>query len=88
MVVSPTSAHAFGISMIRHGIAEIGEHLVAYRTFAALLPDLSVQQLPHFGRRMQFAISPRMVSIFDPLNAKAPSTFFSSFSRPQQERER
>jgi hypothetical protein len=56
--------------MIWDNLAVIGERLVADCTFPILLHDLSVQQLPHLGRRPEFAISPGVVRILDALNAK------------------
>jgi len=48
MVVSPSSAHAFRISVIRDDIAVIEKFFATYRTFPALLADLAVHELPHF----------------------------------------
>jgi hypothetical protein len=49
MVVSPCTAHSFGLDMVGYDLAAIGEGSVADRAFSVLLHDLTVQQLPHFG---------------------------------------
>jgi len=36
----------------------------------------SVQQFPHFDWGTEFAISPRVVRVFDTLNTKLKSAFF------------
>ena len=76
MVISPGSSHSFRVSVVRHDVAVIREFLVADCAFPVLLDDLSVQQLPHLGWRPKFAISPRVVRIFDALNTKLKSAFF------------
>jgi hypothetical protein len=52
--------------------------LVADCTFAVLFGDLSVQQLPHFGWRSKFSISPGVMCIFDALDTKAHAAFLLS----------
>ena len=63
---------------IRYDVAVIREFLVADCAFPVLLDDLSIQQLPHLSWRPEFPISPGVVRIFDALNAKPKSSFFSS----------
>src|SRR5664280_1987192 len=62
---------------IRHDVAAVGKFMVADCTLPVLLGDLSVQQLPHLGWRPEFPISPGVVRIFDALNTKLKSVFFS-----------
>ncbi len=76
MVISPGSPHSFRVSVVRYDVAAVGKFLVANGAFPGLLDDLSVQQLPHLGRRTKFAISPGVVRIFDALNTKLKSAFF------------
>ena len=61
---------------IRYDLAVIGERLVTDCAFSALVSDLSVEQFSHFGWGAEFAISPRVVRIFDALNTKLKSAFF------------
>jgi hypothetical protein len=70
MVIPPSPSHPFGLNMVGHNFAAICEGLVTDCTFPVLLHDLSVQQLPHLGRRSEFAVSPCVVRILDALNAK------------------
>jgi hypothetical protein len=76
VVVSPRASHAFGLNVVRHNLVVIRERCVADRALPVLFDDLSVQQLPHLGRRPKFAIPPRMVRIFNALNTKLKSAFF------------
>jgi len=61
---------------IRHDVATVGKFMVANSALPLLLGDLSVEQLPHLGWRPEFAKSPRMVRVFDALNAKLKSAAF------------
>jgi hypothetical protein len=74
MVVSPRSAHPFGIPVVRNDVVIVGELFVADGAYACLLSDLHVQQFPHLPRRSKFPISTRVVWIFNPLNSK-PNQF-------------
>ena len=47
MIVSPRSAHPFGIPVVRNDVVIVGELLVADGAYACLLSDLHVQQFPH-----------------------------------------
>ena len=76
-VVSPGTSHPLGLDVVGHNFVVIREDCAADRAPPVLLDDLSVQQLPHLGWRTQFAISPGMVWIFDALNTKLKSAFFS-----------
>ena len=51
VIVSPRSAHSLRILVVWNDVAVIREFVVADRAYAALLPDLPVQQFPHFGGR-------------------------------------
>jgi hypothetical protein len=76
MVVSARASHSFWLSVVRYDVAAVGKFVVANGAFPCLLDDLSVQQLPHFGRWPEFPKSPRMVWIFDALNAQLKSALF------------
>ena len=76
VVVSPSPSHPFGLDVVGHNLVVIREGCSADCTLPVLLDDLSVQQLPHLGRRPEFAISPGVVRIFDALNTKLKSAFF------------
>jgi len=78
MVISPASSHTFRMSVVRYDGAAVGKFVVANGTFPSLLDDLSVQQLPHLGRRPELAISPWVMCILDTLNTKLKSAFFPS----------
>ena len=76
MVIAPSSSHSFRVSVVRYDVATVGKFMVANGALSCLLHDFSVQQLPHLCRRAEFAISPRVVRIFDALNTKLKSAFF------------
>ena len=76
MVVSPGSSHSFRVSVVRYDVATVGKFLVTDCALSFLLDDLSIQQLPHLCGRPKFAVSPRVVWIFDALNAKLKSALF------------
>jgi len=71
VIVSPCSSHAFGIFVIGNDIVVVREFEMADRAYAALLPNLPVQQLPHLGGRSQFPVSARMARVFDPLDSQS-----------------
>ena len=50
MIVSPRSAHTFGILMVRHDVVVVGELLVADGTFPVLLDNRPVEKLSHLPR--------------------------------------
>ena len=77
MVVSAGASHAFGLDVVGHDLGKLREGFAADCTFPVLLNDLPVQQLPHLGGRPEFPISPRMVWIFDALNAQLKSALFA-----------
>jgi hypothetical protein len=68
MVIPPRSPHSFWVLVVRNDVVVIREVFVADGAYPALLDNLSVQKLPHLGRRPQFPISSRVVWVFDPLN--------------------
>jgi hypothetical protein len=70
MVVSPRSAHSFGIFVVWHNIVIVGELFAADSAYSLLLADLFLQKFPHFGWGSEFSISPRMMRIFDASNAR------------------
>jgi hypothetical protein len=49
VIVSPRSAHSFGIPMVRNHVVIVRELFVADRADTSFFADLSVQQLPHLG---------------------------------------
>ena len=75
-IISPCPSHPFGFNMIGHDVATVDKFLVTEGAIPFLLDDLSAQQLSHLCRRAEFPISPRVVRIFDALNAKLKSAFF------------
>ena len=85
MVVSAGASHSFWLSVVRHDVATVVKFMVANGTFPSLLDDLSVQQLPHLSWRTEFAISPRVMRIFDTLNTKLKSAFFPRLVAPAAE---
>jgi hypothetical protein len=70
MVVSPRSSHPFRIPVVWHDVVVVRELFLADGTFPVLLDNLPVQQFPHFGRRSEFPISPRVMSVFNSLDAE------------------
>jgi hypothetical protein len=62
--------------MVGHDLPVIGKRLATDCAFSVLVSDFPVQQLPHLLWRTEFPISPRVVRIFDALNAKLKSAFF------------
>jgi hypothetical protein len=50
MIISPGTAHAFRILVVRHNIVVVGEFFVADRADSVLLRDFAVHQSPHLGR--------------------------------------
>jgi len=76
-VVSPSPSHPFGLDVVGYDLVVTRKDCVADCTFPVLLADFSVQQLPHFGLGTEFPIPPRVVRIFDALNTKLKSAFFS-----------
>jgi hypothetical protein len=69
VVISPSPAHSFRILVVRNDVVVVGELFVAEGTYARLLSDLTVQQLPHLGRRSKLPISTRVARVLDPLYA-------------------
>jgi hypothetical protein len=61
--------------VVRHNFDAVVKFMVSNGAFSCLLHDFSVQQLPHLCRRAEFAISPRVMRIFDALNTKLKSAF-------------
>jgi hypothetical protein len=73
MVISAGAPHSFRVSVVRNDVATVGKFMVANGALSCLLHDLSVEQFPHLGWRPEFAKSPRVVRVFDALNAKLKS---------------
>ena len=76
MIVPPRSSHPFGLDVVGNNHVVIRESCFADCAFPVLLDDLPVQQFPHLCGRTDFAISPRVVRIFDALNTKLKSASF------------
>lgn len=70
VVIPPSAAHAFGVSMIGDDVVVMGELFVTDCTFSVLLDDLPVQELAHLGRGSEFAVSPRMMWVLDALHSQ------------------
>lgn len=68
VIIPPRSAHSFRILVVRNDVVVVRELFVTDCAYPSLLSDLTVQQLPHLGRRSKFPISTRVVRIFDPLH--------------------
>jgi hypothetical protein len=68
--------YALNDNMVGDDLTAHGKRIVADRAFPVLLDDLSVEQFPHLCRGPEFAISPRVVRVFDALNTKVKSAFF------------
>ena len=71
VIVSPGSTHSFRIPMIWDHVVIVGEFFMADGANATLLPDLPAQEFAHLRRRPKFAVAPRMMLIFNPLNSKS-----------------
>jgi hypothetical protein len=72
VIVSPGASHASRTYMIWNDVAVVGELGTTKSAFAVLGGYLSVEQLPHFRIRAEFAISPRVLGILDSPDAKLP----------------
>jgi hypothetical protein len=70
--------------MVRHDFIAVGERFATNPPFHALLDNLARQQFTHFRRRSDFAVSSRMVPVFNPLNRNQPLLFFCLSLRLQQ----
>jgi hypothetical protein len=68
MVISPRSAHSSGILVVGHDVVIVSELLVADRAYSVLFGDYPLEKSPHFGGGSEFAISPRMMGIFNTSN--------------------
>jgi hypothetical protein len=62
--------------VVGHDVAVIQEFLVADCALPTLRGDLSIQQLPHLGRRPEFPISPGVIGIFDTLHTEPHGALF------------
>lgn len=72
MFVPPRSSHRSpALLMLVHCVAVICKFLEADGALSVLIDDLPVQQSPHLGWRLEFAIPFWMVRIFDALDTKA-----------------
>jgi hypothetical protein len=70
VVVSPRAAHSFRFPVIRNDVVVIREIFVADSAYPALFDNFPVHQFPHFGGRSEFAVSARVMRIFNSLNSK------------------
>ena len=73
VVIPPRASHSFRIPVVRHDIVVICELFMTDRAFPVLLDNLPVQQFPHFSRRPEFPISPRMMRILNASNPRPQS---------------
>jgi hypothetical protein len=78
MLISPGRSHTFGLPVVGDNIPAVGKRLVTDCALPVLLVDFLFQQFAHLCRRAEFAISPRVVRIFDALNGKPDSAFLPS----------
>ncbi|MGA9671502.1 MAG: hypothetical protein WBQ94_19995 [Terracidiphilus sp.] len=81
VIVSPTASHAARADMVRHDVAIIREVGAADAAFSPLDGDFSIEQLPHFRIRAEFAISPWVLGILDSSDAQlsGSSCFWDRF---------
>ena len=70
VIISPAPTHPFGVLVIRHDVAVIGELFLANGGFPVLLDNLAVQQFSHLCWRAELSISSWVMRIFDTLNAE------------------
>jgi hypothetical protein len=70
MIVSPRPSHSSRINVIGHDVAVIRERHLTNRTLPVLFHNFAVEQLPHLCFRAQFAISPGVMRVFDPLHSR------------------
>src|SRR5690349_8607699 len=71
MIVPPGSSHSFRILVVRNNVVVVGKLFVTDRADSGLLAHLAVQQLPHLSGRSEFAISSRMVGVFNTPNPES-----------------
>ena len=76
MVIASGSSHSSRLFVIRYDVATVGKFPVTDGALPFLLDDFSIQQFAHLGWRTKFTISPRVVLVFDALNAKLKSALF------------
>src|SRR5712691_11896581 len=77
MVVPPRPSHSFRVPVVRHDIAVIREFLMANCAYPVLLNNFAIEKLAHFGGRAEFAVSSRMMRVFDAPNARLQSSLLS-----------
>jgi hypothetical protein len=70
MIVSPRPSHASWIDVVGHDVAVIRERHLTNRTLPVLFDNFAVEQLPHLCFRTEFAISPGVMRVLDPLDPK------------------
>jgi hypothetical protein len=70
MVVSPRSSHSSRIDVIGHDVVVIRERHMTDRALLILFDNFAVEQLPHLCFRAEFAITPGVMRVFDPLHAR------------------
>lgn len=77
MVVSPCSSHSFGVFVVWHNVAVVGELFVTDRTFLVLLDNFPIQELPHLCWRPEFPKPPRVMWVFNALDPEAQNAHLS-----------
>jgi hypothetical protein len=70
MVVSPRASHSSRINVVGHDVAAIREGYLTDGALPVLFDNFAVEQFPHLGFRAEFAISPGVMRVFDPLHPK------------------
>jgi hypothetical protein len=85
MVISPRSSHSFRFPVVGHDIVVVCELFVADRAYPALFDNFPVHQFLHFGGRLEFAIYPRVMRIFNSPNSKPDQAASGMSSRPQHD---
>jgi hypothetical protein len=80
MIISPGSSHASWVDVVGHDVTIISELHIAKRALPVLFYNLVVEQSPHLRVGPEFAVSPRMMWILDPLQTWV--THISNFQNP------
>jgi hypothetical protein len=86
MVVSPGPSHPFGINVVWHNIAVIGEFSAADGAPSVLLDYLPIQQFPHFCCGSEFPIPSGVVRVLNALHAKPYLSLFLPHGLPSTAR--
>jgi len=70
MVIPVRASHTLWVDMVGHDIRVVCEGYMAERTLGNLLRNLSVHHLSQFSGRPEFAVSSRVMWIFNALHTR------------------